>query len=76
MQKDDKEMLNIKYFLYVIGTIAILIGLSLIASILSGCSAINNKLGLADDNLGEEIIEFVIESKTGADIDLTPASPE
>ena len=43
---------------------------------LCSCSAINTKLGLADDNPIEEIGEAVIEAKTGLDIDLTPGSPE
>lgn len=46
------------------------------AAFCCGCSYINKKLGLSDDNLGEEIVEEVIEMKTGLDIDLTPSSPE
>lgn len=43
---------------------------------LCSCSAINTKLGLQDENYGEELIEEAIELKTGLDIDLTPGSPE
>ena len=43
---------------------------------LCSCSYLNQQLGLKDDNLGEEIIEEVIELKTGIDLDLTPGSPE
>jgi hypothetical protein len=44
--------------------------------ILCSCSAINAKLGLQDENFGEELIEEAIELKTGLDIDLTLESPE
>ena len=43
---------------------------------LSGCHQINEKLGLKDDNLGEELIETAIKIETGVDIDLTPDSKE
>lgn len=43
---------------------------------LAGCSWINEKIGLSDDNPAEEIAEAIIEQKTGLDIDLTPDSPE
>lgn len=43
---------------------------------LCSCSAINAKLGLSDDNFSEELVEEVIEMKTGLDVDLTPGSPE
>lgn len=51
---------------------AILIGSALV----SGCSALNREFGLPDDNPIEETVEAEIESVTGLDIDLTPASPE
>jgi len=43
---------------------------------LHSCSNINEKLGLSDDNLGEEVIEDVIKEEVGVDVDLTPATPE
>lgn len=43
---------------------------------LPSCSQINERIGLPDDNLGEEVIEDVIKEKVGVDVDLTPASPE
>lgn len=43
---------------------------------ITSCSAINKKLGLKDDNVAEELLEGVIDSKTGLKIDLTPDSPE
>jgi hypothetical protein len=38
--------------------------------------AFNDKVGLEDDNIAEELIEFGIKEKTGIDLDLTPRSPE
>lgn len=49
------------------------------AMILVGCNPITyfyDMYGIADDNLAEEAAEFLIESQTGADIDLTPRSDE
>jgi hypothetical protein len=40
------------------------------------CEPINRYLSLPDDNIFEETTEFVIKVETGADIDLTPSSPE
>tara|TARA_R110002096_G_scaffold88808_2_gene202741 strand:- start:450 stop:659 length:210 start_codon:yes stop_codon:yes gene_type:complete len=42
----------------------------------NGCSYVNEKLGLDDDWIGEEILEQVIEQETGLDLDLSPDSPE
>lgn len=47
----------------------ILIGVALL---LASCSPINRKLGLEDDNWIEQAVEFIIDEKTGLDIDLTP----
>ena len=44
--------------------------------LLSGCHWINEKLGIPDDNLAEEIVESQLERASGVDIDLTPDSPE
>lgn len=44
--------------------------------LLQSCSWINMKLGLPDDNEGEELIEAAIDAKTDLDIDLTPLTPE
>ncbi len=46
------------------------------ATLLSGCSYINKKLNLKDDNVFEEVIEFQIMEQTGMDIDLTPETTE
>lgn len=37
---------------------------------------LDDMLGVPDDNVVEEMVENVIESKTGIDFDLTPRSPE
>jgi len=50
--------------------------LLLASSVAGGCSAINRKLGLKDDNAIEEAIEHQIKEQTGIDLDLTPSSPE
>jgi len=36
----------------------------------------NDWTGISDDNFVEETAEYIIEEKTGADIDLTPRSKE
>lgn len=38
----------------------------------NACQYLNEKAGLENDNFIEEIVEEVIESKTGIEIDLTP----
>ncbi len=43
---------------------------------LVSCSTINQRLGLKDDNLVEEKIEYIIQLETGLNIDLTPDSKE
>lgn len=56
--------------------------ISIIACLLAGCTYVNQKLGLEDDNAYEEtleeLIETAIEMKTGfrPDLDLTPGSEE
>lgn len=44
--------------------------------LLPSCSQLNQKAGLQDDNLIEEVTESLIKEKTGADIDLTPSTQE
>lgn len=44
--------------------------------LLPSCSMINQKLGLADDNIGEEVVEDVVKGRTGVDVDLTPQTQE
>lgn len=57
----------------IIFTFAVLI---VVLGYLGGCASLNHKLKLNDDNIIEEIVEQIIESKLGVDIDLTPNSPE
>ena len=46
------------------------------AALLGGCTALNKKLGFADDNIIEEAIENKIKDATGLDLDLSPESKE
>lgn len=48
----------------------------ILSALVGGCSSLNRKLGLMDDNVIEESIENVIENKTGISFDLTPGSKE
>lgn len=41
-----------------------------------GCSYINEKINLKDDNDIEEVVEQLIYQKIGLDLDLTPKSKE
>ena len=43
---------------------------------LQSCSMINKNLGLSDDNIGEEIVEAVINEQLGVNLDLTPSTSE
>lgn len=48
----------------------------LVAGFMGGCSLVNQRLGLPDDNIIEEAIEDVVEHKTGVELDLSPSSIE
>lgn len=54
----------------------ILLNLFCLAVLFNACQLINDKTGMKDDNIVEEITEAVIKSNTGIDIDLIPRSPE
>lgn len=54
--------------------ILIVAGLSIMT--FGGCQYLNHKAGLEDDWIGEELLEDVIENKTGMKIDLTPNTHE
>jgi len=43
---------------------------------LGGCSYLNKKFSLEDDNIIEEAVEHQIKEHSGVDLDLTPESPE
>lgn len=53
-----------------------LIFLILISLSFLSCSSINKKLGLQNDNDFEEVLEEIIDAKTGLNVDLTPLDPE
>lgn len=42
----------------------------------SGCSPIDQEIGLEDDNVMEEGSEYLIRKYMGLDVDLTPESKE
>lgn len=44
--------------------------------LISGCSHLNARFGVKNDNVIESSIEDVIESHTGLSIDLTPNDPD
>lgn len=64
------SILKSKVFMYVC------ISLLLVAGFMGGCSLMNQRLGLPDDNIIEETIEDVVEHKTGVELDLSPSSKE
>lgn len=41
-----------------------------------GCTTLYKKYNIKEDNAVEELVEQVIESKTGLDVDLSPSSIE
>jgi len=63
----------IKYRKYVM---RLCIAMILMGGLVGGCSYLNQKLGLRDDNIIEEAIENKIEDHTGLNIDLSPDSEE
>lgn len=59
------------------GIIMRFIAIMIVASCLvSGCSWINDKLGIPHENIVEEMIEQQIQNQIGISIDLTPETPE
>lgn len=54
------------------GIIAILF----VMAITGGCSYLNKRFNVEDDNIIEETVEKIIEKQTGLDLDLTPNSKE
>jgi len=43
---------------------------------MGGCSYLNQKMGLDDDNFLEESAEALLREHSGLDLDLSPGSPE
>lgn len=77
LKEDMKEfLLEIKQKLTWRLLMRVILCLITLGCAVSGCSYLNNSLGLSDDNIIEEIIEFEIERKTGLDIDLSQGSDE
>ena len=74
MKKDYSEYMQIGKYILSFYVVMMAVGLSMY--MLCGCTSINKKFGLSDENMLEELVEDVIEQKTGLDIDLTPVSPE
>ncbi len=54
----------------------VIAAIAVAAALLGGCTALNKKFGMADDNIIEEAIENKIEDVTGLDLDLSPESKE
>lgn len=52
------------------------LALAIAWAFLGGCSYLNKRFNLEDDNIIEEAIEHQIEEHSGVDLDLTPESPE
>lgn len=50
--------------------------LTLLSALFCSCEPINRYINQADDWWGEELVELGIKAKLGADIDLTPSTPE
>lgn len=42
----------------------------------SSCTPVNRYFGLQDDNFFEELLEWIVDDKTGLDVDFTPSNPE
>ena len=57
-------------------TLKVLVLLIIACGFVGGCSLINKKLGLSDDNVAEELFEEIIQENTGLDLDLSPESKE
>ena len=53
-----------------------IIALIMCAGIVGGCSYLNKKVGLEDDNVIEELLEQQIKNQIGLDFDLSPGTPE
>ena len=62
---------NMKRIIWTIPLIAMFCAVACVS-----CHLVNESMGLEADNFFEEIIEEVIESQTGLDLDLTPGSAE
>ena len=59
-----------KFYRYIIMKILILFAALSVSFV--GCSTINKYFGMENDNEIEQTVEFIIESQTGVNVDLTP----
>lgn len=48
----------------------------LIITMIGSCTYLNERAGIPDDHIFEEMVEDVIRQETGLDVDLSPASEE
>lgn len=79
MIKKTKENNGLNYMQigkYVLSLYFLMIVVGLCFYLLCGCSSINKKIGLSDDNIIEESAEAVFEKYTGLDLDFTPDTKE
>ena len=53
-------------------SIYLVVGIFFLASSTFGCSYLNKRFGLQDDNLIEQTVEALIQEETGVSVDLTP----
>lgn len=63
-------ILQSRFFMYIV------LAMLLVSGLIGGCSLINQRLGLKDDNLIEEAIEQELKDRTGVELDLSPGSKE
>lgn len=71
--REEFPLMQMYYWLFACAFAIVLVGL------LAGCEAghrVNKLLGLSDENIIEESLEFVIEKETNISLDFTPNSPE
>ncbi len=52
--------------------VRMVVGFLIAMAFIGGCSYLNEKAGIPDDNVFEQMIEDHIEFRTGIEIDLTP----
>ncbi len=76
VKKEEKEIEKLEIPVWMKWVLCLIIPTVAFLCLMDGCSYLNKKARLDDDNFIEEAIEHLIEEKTGLDIDLSPKSPE
>jgi hypothetical protein len=71
MSKDLGSKYDCMFFM-----VRIVIGFFSVACVCGGCSWLNKQFNLKDDHPLENLLEKVIESETGIEVDLTPEEGE